>query len=244
MGIDTALERAPDLAPKASTEPIDVARPSSERSQLGWIVFGLMLLAVGGMAILASLGVIGPTPQQYPAVALLVLAAGLLVGTFVGRARWLILPAVLVTPLLLAASIVHVPLAGGFGDRYLRPAAGEAPRTVRAAAGKVSLDLSRLRGSDAVVPITASTAFGSIDVTLPYDAHAIVHASSGLGRLRVGGPSKSLFDATVVRRLDPKYGDGAMIELDLAVGIGDVQVAREWLSKKQRRELGIRGNPR
>jgi phage shock protein PspC (stress-responsive transcriptional regulator) len=227
----------------AADEPLPVtprrAPSPRERSPLGWIVVGVMLLSIGGTAILASLDVVHPTLQQYPAVAVLVLGVGLLVGTVVGRARWLILPATLLVPVLLLASVVHVPLGGGFESRYVVLTPDDVSSEVRTSVGDVSLALQQLRGSNAMVPITASTAFGTIWVTLPYDAHAVVHASTGLGALWLGGPPKSGVDVTASRRLRPKHGDGAKIVLDLAVGVGDVQVVREWLSRKQRARLGI-----
>jgi len=38
----------------------------------------------------------------------------------------------------------------------------------------------------------------------------------------------------LTRSLEPKFGDGATILADLAAGIGDVSVYREYVTKRQR----------
>jgi hypothetical protein len=41
-------------------------------------------------------------------------------------------------------------------------------------------------------------------------------------------------EVELARNLEPKFGDGVTIVADLAAGIGDVNVWREYLSRRQR----------
>src|SRR5207244_625153 len=99
----------------------------------------------GVAAVLHNARAFSLTLTQYAALALTVLALGLLVGTLWGRARWLVLLAVPLVPLILLSSLVTVPFAGGFGERFAQPQhlTGSSV-TYRRVAGVVHIDLTRL----------------------------------------------------------------------------------------------------
>ena len=67
------------------------------------------MLVVGIAAILQNLGALDIRLVRYPALVLLILGVTILIGAFAGRARWLVLPAILVVSFLLLASVVTVP---------------------------------------------------------------------------------------------------------------------------------------
>ncbi|MBI2237128.1 MAG: PspC domain-containing protein [Actinobacteria bacterium] len=93
---------AGELERPAMFEPLPEPRPPRPRSSLGWLTFGGMLLALGMAAVLDNLGAIRPWVGQYPALALGILGAGLVVGAWWGRARSLILLGLLLVPVVLA----------------------------------------------------------------------------------------------------------------------------------------------
>lgn len=214
-------------------------RPPRERSPLGWLGLGIALLVVGTAAMLQNLGAIDIPIVRYPAMFLLILGATLLVGTFVGRARWLVLPALLVVPIVLLTSVITVPLEGGVGNLSTFPQTSAAVQgSYRRVAGDVYVDLSQLAGTHAAPVVAASTGFGTITVTVPFDAHVTATGTAGLGQVHLGSlNTDSAFDATLTTTWEPRLGDGMTITLDLETGIGDIWVTRGVPTRHQLREL-------
>jgi phage shock protein PspC (stress-responsive transcriptional regulator) len=239
----SAAPSVPGVTPPAALPPASVEspaesrapRPPRERSPLGWLGLGIALLVVGIAAILQNLGALDIRLVRYPALVLLILGVTMLVGAFAGRARWLVLPAILVVPFLLAASVVTVPLEGGFGNLYERPLSSAAVHgSYQRVAGDIYLDLTELTGTQAAPVVTATTGFGSVNVTVPFDAHVIVTERAGAGVVHAGrAMSDTGFEASLSTTMEPKHGDGATITLDLETGIGDVWVYRMAPTRKQ-----------
>src|SRR5439155_11541866 len=102
--------------------PSPSRRPRRERSPLGWITLGALLVVVGGAAGFDQAGIVSPSPGQYVALAVTVIGLGLLAGAWWGRARWMAVLGLLLLPVVLLASLIQVPLVGGFGQRSATPA--------------------------------------------------------------------------------------------------------------------------
>jgi phage shock protein PspC (stress-responsive transcriptional regulator) len=224
--------------PPAVTRPMAMRRAPREASPLGWLVFGVALLAVGGVAILQNLDAVHLSAVRFPALALLVLGVGLLLGAFVGRARWLVLPGFLLVPIVLAASLIDVPLEGGVHEIHAVPQTPHAiAGSYRVAAGSIYLDLTSLTGMAAAPVIGASTGVGEIDVLVPFDAHVVATGKAGVGMVMVGPFSTDRgLDRSLHRAWEPRYGDGPTITLDLQTGVGDIWVYRRDPTGKERRE--------
>jgi phage shock protein PspC (stress-responsive transcriptional regulator) len=211
-------------------------RPPRERSPLGWLVIGITMLAVGGAAILQNLGAFHLRIVRFPALALFVLGAGMLVGTVAGRARWLLLPSIVLAPVVLAFSLIHVPLEGGFGNIY------ETPRDVasvhaayRAVMGDVQVDLHNMTCQQNRIVVSESSAFGQVSLGVPFDAHVVATGSTGLGSIQFeqfGGVDGA--EQHLQRTLEPRFGDGITVIADLESGIGNVYIYRYGLTKRQR----------
>jgi phage shock protein PspC (stress-responsive transcriptional regulator) len=237
---------APGTPPPPSTEvalPPEprAPRPPRERSPLGWLGLGIALLVVGIAAILQNLGALDIRLVRYPALVLLILGVTMLIGAFAGRARWLVLPAILVMPFLLLASVVTVPLEGGFGNLYERPVSSAAVHgSYQRVVGDIYLDLTALTGTRAAPVVSATTGFGSVNVTVPFDASVIVTERAGAGVVHAGrSRSDSGFEASLTTTMEPRRGDGATITLDLETGIGDVWVYRMAPTPQQLRALEV-----
>jgi phage shock protein PspC (stress-responsive transcriptional regulator) len=235
----TPVATTPGVTTPGAITPGAIPRVPRERSPLGWIVFGVMLLVVGGAAMWASLTSATPRIATFPALGLLVLAAGLLVGSVFGRAKWLILPSLLIVPVMLATSSIRLPLEGRFGDTYLRPRdLGELVGAYRTSAGGIFIDLKRFQGrSELELPLQASSVFGDVSVLVPYDAHVEVRGYAGLGEVFLGRRSAGGLEASLARTLEPKHGDGATFILRLETGIGNVSVTRYQPTRNELREL-------
>lgn len=227
----------PDSPPTAVPTP--PPRPPRERSPLGWLALGIAFLVVGVAAILQNLGALDIRLVRYPAVVLVILGVTMLVGAFVGRARWLALPALLVVPIVLATSMITVPLEGGVGNLYANPQTSTAVHgSYRRVAGDIYLDLSQLTGTRATPVVSASTAIGTVSVTVPFDAHVTATGTAGTGAVHIGKLStNTTIDATLSTTMQPRLGDGATITLDLETGLGDIWVRRQGPTRQQLREL-------
>jgi phage shock protein PspC (stress-responsive transcriptional regulator) len=219
----------------AWTPPPAPERPSS---LLGRITFGLALVTVGVLWVLEISGV-SVGVGRILAAGLLVLGLGLLVGGFVGRARWLILPAALLTPIVLLASILS-PLTwadvdvrtDGVGERIERPASvAEAEAGYQLGAGSLRLDLTGLELAELEAAGTTDVAVqigaGEVLVEVPDDVTVVVSARTGAGQV-------TLFDLEgsglgVERTAERGPEDGSFdevptIALDVQVGFGTVDV--------------------
>lgn len=212
-------------APALRRPPRPQPRRRRERSTLGWATLGLALLATGLVAFLDALDVIGLSLAQYVALPLAVIGAGLFVGAWRGRARWLLIPGLFLLPLLLLAGLVDVPLEGGFADRRLAPGtAAEAAGPHRLVAGALRLDLTTFPIDGGTVLVTASVAAGELQVYVPAGVRVVAHGRTGVGAMWLLGSYSEGFQTE--ERVSRGPQDRGTIELDLAVSFGRIVVER------------------
>ncbi len=162
---------------------------------------------------------------QYLALGLTVLAIGLLIGAWVGRAKWLILPAVLLVPFVFMASLVDVPFKGGWGDRTVVASVVDGSSvTYHQIAGRMVLDLRQLpTQEDGTLHVTATEVAGSLEVLVPIDTPVHVEAEVGAGALDILGVYD---DGLSVHRGAGQSAETAELDLDLSVSFGRIVVSR------------------
>jgi phage shock protein PspC (stress-responsive transcriptional regulator) len=218
----TTVAPAPLVAPVAKAPP----RPRP-RSPLGWYVVAALLLTIGSMALVSQVGSIQVEPGQFFGAALAVIGIGLMVGAWWGRARILILLALLLLPVAVTASFVTAPLKGGVGDVRFAPANSAELRTeYRLIGGRLVLDLTNLVPSTwGPIHIAASVALGQLVVILPRGASVQLQSHVGAG-------DAIIFDARDTgTSLDNRYVRtqpyGPTYVLNLESGIGEVLVESE-----------------
>lgn len=164
-GVD-ATDPAPDANPTASrsSHPPRAVRP---RSILGQAVLGLAIAtaAVGGLIDELNGG--RAHPEQWLGSAAAVCGAGLIVGAFRGRARWLVVPAAgfaaagYVTGV---AASVGVPLHEMADDRYVWIGERGTPSSsTRSAFGDVSVEVRQTPASPATFEATIGV--GDLQIT-------------------------------------------------------------------------------
>jgi phage shock protein PspC (stress-responsive transcriptional regulator) len=220
----SAIAPAPAIA--APRAPV----PPRLRSPLAWYACGALLLSIGLLALVSQVADIAVAPGQFFGAGLVVLGIGLVVGAWWGRARILILLALLLVPLAVAASFMTAPLEGGIGGLRFTPANGAELRDeYRLIGGTLILDLTELTIPAQPVHIAASVAAGQLVVILPPDASVELRARMGAGQVTVYDYDH---DGTILTNagtsLDEQYVRrhrfGPTYILDLQGGIGDLFV--------------------
>ena len=155
---------------------------------------------------------------------LAILGGGMLVGAWMGRARWLAIPALLLLPFVIAASLIHVPFRGGFGDRVYRPATVTDLRSeYRMVAGHLTIDLSRMDLGTSTVTIRASVVAGRLDVVVPTDQTVIVTGTVSAGSADLFGRNRDGSSVPLATVNTGTSGSGTL-RLDLGATYGYVRV--------------------
>jgi phage shock protein PspC (stress-responsive transcriptional regulator) len=220
----------PDQA--AAWGPPPPSRPR-RRAFLGPLTFAVALIATGLALALDNLGVVDLSLGQVLAVFLTVLGAGMLVGTWWGRAWGLIPVGLLAVPVVaLTALAGSVPVKGGVAERLFQPTTPAEVRSgYRLAGGELVLDLSKVRFGPGAPPIQASVAGGRLLVVVPDEVAANVRGRVGVGSLDLLGhvDTGAQVDSSVTEppSKPPARGTTApTVRLDLQAGYGVIEVRR------------------
>ena len=216
---------------------------------LGRVTFAALLLAAGGAAVLDGVGLVQMGVREYLALALAVIGTGLVVGAWVGRARWLIAIGLVLVPALLVAGLVQASVRDeGPMNRVERPfALSQVRPEYRQTAGQMTIDLSKVSFSPDATNVDASLGVGKLVVVVPRDVNVNVDAQVGAGSAELfgrgyghddrsgsvdssGGVDKSGgdrngpgVDETLTSSGTP---DGGQLQLDLRAGLGEIVVRR------------------
>ena len=171
--------------------PAPEAKP---RSIVGQLTMAAMLVAIGGLALLDVAGILYPGFVHYVALALAVVGGGLLVGTFLGRARWLIAVGLVLVPVVLISSVAPTwSLSGETGDVYYSVATvQEIDQSYELAAGSLYLDLTAIDVEPGTAPRTVDLSIGAgeIRIDVPDDMAVRVEAAVGVGVVDLFGEER------------------------------------------------------
>lgn len=225
--IDPSSPLVRDDAPSPTTSDASQpgAPPRAGSRRVGPVVVGA-LLVLSGLAWLADAA--GLVSWRWP---LLLAGALALVGVAVlaiarrGGHDGLVVVGLVLAVAALLTSLAPSPLVwGAVGDRTLRPqTVTELDESVGLAAGSLTVDLRDIAVDGEPVRLEARVGLGELVVWLPDDATVDVHATSGAGEVAVGSRTNAGLGVEVDHRLD---GDGAVWQLDVATGMGRVEVRR------------------
>ncbi|MEV4618748.1 PspC domain-containing protein [Asanoa sp. NPDC049573] len=222
----------PPPPPPVAAKPPKPPKPPKERSALGAATFSMIFVAMGVVAMLDLLNVIRVRPTTYFAAALLVIALGLLVGAWLGRARWLIALGVAAAAALGISSIAEyqVDHDNNLGARTavwepmtmteLRP-------SYRLPFGDARLDLTNLDFAGQTKDVDISINAGELDVVVPDNVDVVADVNVDAGDAQVfdrstGGFGQSI---TVADNGDDGAGGGTL-RLTISVNTGHVEVSR------------------
>jgi hypothetical protein len=165
------------------------------------------------------------------AVLLGVVGVGLVVGAVLGAGRSLIAPAAILLVLTVgAAAVGRVHVAGGIGDRTIRPATvAEATDGYDHGIGQVTVDLRDLATqlpARETVTVPVDLGIGDLRVLVPDGVDLEVAADVGIGRVdALDRSSDGVGNDETFRFNDPN--SDRSLRLDLDVGIGHVDVDME-----------------
>lgn len=211
--------------------PARAPKRPKERSALGAATFSLIFLALGVMAVLDLLDVFPVGAAGYFAAALATIGLGLLVGTWFGRARWLI-----ALGLVTAAALGIVTVAESY-DR-VRGIDGDvtwAPPSYRDLAdryennfGDSVLDLRAVDFDQKDTQVTVVVNFGKATVVVPPDVDVTTVADVNAGDAtvfgrRAGGLNRPQWEST---DLGADGRGGGTLRLIVRVNAGNLEVTR------------------
>ena len=214
----------PTPTPTPPLLPPSAAKPK-ERSILGRVTVGVMLLAMGVLAILDNLsGVpIDAEPRHYIGLAVTTLGVGLLVGAFVGRARWLILVAVVLLPTLLFSPVFEYEWESEIFDVVHQPASfNEVEEFYELDLGNMVIDLTELPWDGRTVDIRAQVDVGNLEIRIPDAVGITGFAAVDVGRVRAPGRQSSGLGNPNLEF--DQVGELGTVNLDTQVDLGNIDI--------------------
>jgi phage shock protein PspC (stress-responsive transcriptional regulator) len=245
---------SPPAPPHTSWTPVPPEPPPPPAPRppqiLGRVTIAVALAAVGVGLILDRTELFDVSTYHLVAVALLVLGAGLVVGTFLGRARWLLLvaiPLVLVLPVAGTFTSLDVDPLHHLGNRtwHVPNAASVAP-LYENGTGRTDLFVGDIRVDSSAGATVIRQGIGAIVVTVPPGMTVELHGRSGWGRIEINDQRVDVVETPdgemvwyrrqqVVERegrdVELDYvlegeADGGRLTIDAVIGLGVIEVRR------------------
>lgn len=197
----------------------------------GRLVFGLILVVVGGGWLLAVLDIFDFPWRVLLSISLIGLGVVLTVPSWRPAGRAAVTVGVGLVFVLAIASTAEssfdIRLEGGIGQRTERPnEVAELADEYRLAIGQLTVDLRRLNFPNGETRVEASVGLGQLVVTLPDGVAVWITASSGAGELNLLGQTSDGLGVDEELR-DAGFADAQRrLTLDLRVGFGQIEVRR------------------
>jgi phage shock protein PspC (stress-responsive transcriptional regulator) len=184
-----------------------------------------LTLSVAAIAVAITVLVSESTESNwttYIAVALGVVAVGVLVGTFFGRPGPLIPIGILLTVLLAVGSLMP---SAGMGDKRVEPlTAASVDGSYQHGLGELRLDLTHMKDADQLLgsTIELENGAGDITVTVPDDLNVAVDAQVDGGEIRAFGRKTNGTDVTLVQPAD--HPDQPALTIRIRETFGGIEV--------------------
>ena len=221
-GVPPTPTPTPPILPPEAKQP-------KERSILGRLTIGFMLLGLGVLAVLDAISdvAIDAEPRHYMALAVTILGIGLLVGTFAGRARWLVLVAVILVPTLLIS--VGFEYDWSFNsdtfDVSVEPQTfAEVEDVYSVDVGNLMIDLSDLPWDGQTIHLSARVDLGNLEIRIPREVGIVGEASVDIGRVATTGRTSSGLGSPHLSFNET--GTDGTVFLDASVDVGNIEIRR------------------
>jgi phage shock protein PspC (stress-responsive transcriptional regulator) len=191
-------------------------------------VVGILLAAAGVLGLLAVLDVYDVDVDVALAVALVVVGAAIAFGALTQRrVGGLVVLGLLLLPAFAAATITPVDVSAGIGGKSAQPAtASELESEYELGIGSLDVDLGDLSLPAGTTSVDASVGIGELVVTVPDDVALELDAHVGTGDMDVLGLHDDGLDVDRTFSIPGPTPDAPVLELELDVGVGRVEVAR------------------
>ena len=209
----------------ADLPPPAAPRPPTPPSPLGRGTLGLALL-VAAVGTLIAQGSAEGIKISF-GLAALVCGLGLLVGTFAGRARWLVVPAALLAGVSVAGAAIEdldVSLRGSRQSTTYVTAGADTPpppADVDVAGGDIHLQLEDVQDP---VDGRIRVGYGSVQISAASDVRLEVRVQVGLGSIDMPNGSEDGYRRVATYADGPS--DAPLVRYDIAVGFGGIEVDR------------------
>lgn len=213
-------QQPPVVPPKAP-------KPPRERSALGRLTFFAVVVVIGVMAVIDMAGASIPI-SGYFAAALVTVALGLIVGTWLGRARGLIALALLIS-LGLGLSTGAERWGGVLDNGVYRPTSvATVADRYDFTAGQATLDLRNVDFTGKQSNVTVTMKIGQLKILLPpnVDTTATVRLKNGRAVILGKEFSEQNIDGQTVTDLGADGTGGGTLKLDLQLDTGNLEVTR------------------
>lgn len=217
-GLPPTPTPTPPILPPAAAKP-------REKSILGRLTVGVMLLAMGVLAVLDNIPdiPIEPEPRHYLALAVTILGLGLLVGAIAGRARWLILVGVVLIPTLVFSPVFEWDWNTEDFDLRTSPDTFiELEDEYAIEVGSMVIDLTDLPWNGETVELTMSVDVGDLNIRVPHDVNLVGEASVDIGRVGMPGRESAGFDPSL--DFNESDGDLGTLIFDAHVDLGNIDI--------------------
>jgi len=197
--------------------------PRQPRSHLFALTMAVIAIAIGGLWLVDVTVVDDMAVSIYPATVLAITAVALLISTWYGRSRLLILVGILAS---LATSIAAALGPGPIGDRvYEPPSAASLHSEYEHGTGRVVLNLSELTDTENLDGRTVhvDSRIGQLQVVIP--SSISVHIDAHVDHGEIDGPRRSVIsqendggESTVISSVGSTGTADLYLDLDLKFG--------------------------
>ena len=191
------------------------------------IGLALLLIVVAGLGFVAV--TFGAALGGGAVIAGLVIALGgaLVISSFLGGRRWLVLPALVIAIPLGFVAAAGLDVNGGVGERDYQPTTvGELADGYQLGIGQMRLDLTKVDLPPGRTPLKLDMGIGSVRLFVPDDVCVASDVRVGAGYARVLDRDNGGLD--VDWRQSPVEGAGVKrLVVHGDVGIGEIQVVNE-----------------
>jgi phage shock protein PspC (stress-responsive transcriptional regulator) len=197
-GVLPLVAERPPVYPRAAPGPRSAAvldppaprppKPPKPAAFVGPLTVSIAVALAGSLSILDAIGAVDLRPSDILIAVLVVVGLGLLISTWFGRARGLILLGLLLVPTVAVSAVVdRIDLRGGTGERTWAPTtAAQLQDRYRLGAGSLELDLTDLDTStvnpdDPTLRTELSLGTGEVRLIVPEDWSLEVTSTVDLG---------------------------------------------------------------
>ena len=229
--VDAAAGYPPPVYPPTGYPP--APRPPRARSYLGVLTLSIAVVWFGAAWALNATDATSMSAVTIFGVTLGILGAGILVGAWVGRARWLVLLALPLSLMVWGLSAVPESVrlgealdwaADGFGEtEFAQDASGADDFSW--GFGSAALEVADWDADGGPYDVSASVGVGELVITVPQTWNVIVDATVGLGSIRSEGVQVADGgDVAQILTFEAAGSGAPRMRIDASVDLGEIRI--------------------